>query len=54
MAYKVQVHETKIKEFIIYETAPNGEVCRRVASCRDEKEANLLASMLNNKEAVKN
>lgn len=54
MKYKVQEHVENIKEFIIYQVAPNGEICKRIASCRDEKDANILVSLLNDKEAVKN
>lgn len=54
MKYKVEKHEVKSTEFAVYELASNGEVCKRVAICREEKDANLISSLLNNTQAVKN
>lgn len=53
MKYKVQEHEQVTKEYAVYMTAPNGEVCKRIASCREKKDAELIASMLNSAEAAK-
>ena len=49
MKYKIQEHQERIKEFIIYECAPNGEICRRIAACQDEEEAKKLLSLLDTK-----
>ena len=54
MKYKVQEYSPSTKEFIVYMVASNGELCKQVATCRDEKDANLICSMLNEKQAVKN
>jgi len=48
--YKIQEHEERRKEFIIYQVAPNGEVCKRIASCRDKSDAENLLELLNNKQ----
>lgn len=50
MKCKVQVHEEKIKEFIVYELAPNGELCRRVASCRSQEDADRIVALLDGRE----
>ena len=47
MKYKVQLQETKETRFVIFMVASNGENCKRMASCADEKDANLLCSLLN-------
>lgn len=54
MKYKVQEREQKSKEYVVFMVAPNGENCKQVAICRDEKDANIICSMLNDKEACKN
>lgn len=53
MKYKVQIHERKEIEFMIYQLASNGEVCKRIASCRDKKDAETIVSMLNQADAAK-
>ena len=53
MNYKVQENSTITKEYYIYMVASNGENCKIIAKCRDEKDANMIASMLNNSIAVK-
>jgi hypothetical protein len=54
MNYKVQEHKTETKEFLIYQVASNGENCKIMAKCRDEKDANMISSMLNNQLSAKN
>ena len=51
MKYKIQDHQVKQIEHIIYELASNGEVCREVARCRQLKDAELIMCMLNDQEA---
>lgn len=46
MKYKVQEHESNSKEFIVYMVASNGEVCKQIAVCKDEKDANLITQLL--------
>lgn len=53
MHYKVQKVETKSEEFYIYMVAPNGENCKVFAKCKDEKDANMIASTMNNQMAIK-
>ena len=45
--YKVQEHQERITEYLVYQVAPNGEVCKRICSCREKKDADLIATMLN-------
>lgn len=49
MKYVVQEHEEKTKEFIVYQLASNGEICRKIASCRERKDADNIIYMLNEK-----
>lgn len=53
MNYKVSEHTEINKKFAVYEIASNGERCKIMAWCRDEKDANLIASMLNDRAACK-
>lgn len=53
MKYKIEAHIRNEVEFIVYQIAPNGEVCRRIASCLDKKDAENIASLLNDREACK-
>lgn len=53
MGYKIEEHQIKEVEFTVYETAPNGEICRRIASCRSIADAELIMSLLRQKEAAK-
>ena len=51
MKYTVQEHSEVIKDFRVYEVALNGEICRRVALCTNEKDAYLIATMLGDQDA---
>ncbi len=53
MKYKVQEHQISNTEYAVYQVALNGEVCKRIASCRDKKDAENIVSMLNSAEATK-
>lgn len=53
MNYRIQDHEERTKEFIIYELSPNGEICREIAACRDRKDAENILTLLKSKEEVK-
>ena len=46
MKYKIQEHEQKTKEFVIYQCTPNGEVFRRIASCRELKDAENILDLI--------
>lgn len=53
MGYKIQEHQVKEVEFTVYQTASNGEVCKRIASCRSKEDAELIMSLLRDKEAAR-
>lgn len=50
MKYKVQEHEVREKVYMVYQCAPNGEVCKHVATCQTKENANLLVELLEDKD----
>lgn len=50
MKFKIQEHKNIEIEYIVYGLAPNGEVCKRVASCRDKRDAEHIVELLNKKD----